>query len=155
MYTHFAVHTLLSTTQISTIQYYLVILHFLIKWLSLQDFKPGTSIPIEQVTRQLFTQIANYQTTPVHVTTFFIPIQHVYVPTTRVEFHYAPLLWIPLNMQRAHQRVGACCAPKFHLFLFSSPSYRLLFNPFLSIQFLFSFLDFPFFSSFIYFLNFP
>ena len=51
MYAHCTVNTLLSTTYIGTIQYFLVLLQILYKQRLLQDFEPGTLIPIEQVER--------------------------------------------------------------------------------------------------------
>ena len=80
-------YTLFSPTCVSTIQYYLVILHFFIKRCSLQDFEPGISTPIEQVKKiaiHLNNELWNYS---VNVSTFFIPIRHVKVPGTRVELH--------------------------------------------------------------------
>ena len=86
-----AVYTILSTIYISTIQYFLVILHFLIERCSLQDFEPGISTPIEQVYKSAIYPSNELSSYSVHVPTFFSPIQHVYVPSTRVEFHCVPL----------------------------------------------------------------
>ena len=100
-------YTLLSNRYTGTMQHYLVILYFLIKRCSLQNFESGTSTPIEQVYKMGIYPITNYQTTQHTYLLYLFLFNRGRFQALLLNSTVFHLLWIPLNSQRAHKWVGA------------------------------------------------
>ena len=90
-----------------TLQHYLITLHFAINGVQYKTSKPGPQYQSNKFARWLSTQVTNYQNTQYTclLSSFLFNTCRFQAQVLNSTVFY--LLQIPLNYQRAHQRVDA------------------------------------------------